>query len=552
MNRIALFIVLFSVLLIFRISAPYDILDDSQPKQVSYCMDILKYGHWLVQYEADGHIATKPPLYNWIASALCFTLNSHELWVIKLPSLFAGIGLLIIIYLLAKFWCNSDVAWYSVLVCLTLHIFGKYVWYARTDMLMTFLLYLAIYLTIVIPKNWYKSLLIGMVLALSALAKGPVGPIFFIAFGIAWLSAYQQWKSKQIWYSMMPGTILFFFITSLWLFFVWSNQQFHTEVLQQEVMGRVWRTIRGPIHFYYIIGQSFSQFLHWPIIILVGWNPYLKNYYAQPLKKLWLLTLIYSAIFLVLIPVHRPHYLLPLTPLICCMSGCILERLIHSNTNTSLDKDIFSKTQLAFGLKLKLTISKFFIFLTNKPAVSFLIFLCSTANFFSISAIVAVIVYSFISSTEFTAFVIICSIAILGLLTILARHHRNLAFILVGLGLILINCFYFIVLETNHDSYLPVQNFAQQARLHIQQDSYWVWKTNPMIFYEFDVHPGIKHNIQELQNDQPKWVITTSYAVDEMRQTTGCYAEETLSLVYTKEKHYIHATLYRTIWPQRN
>src|SRR5262245_39385937 len=94
-HRPVLLVMLFGLLAVLRITAPTDLLEGDQVKQVGYIMDILHHGDWLVQYEINGDVSTKPPVYNWLAASFCLIFDTRAEWAIKLPSLLAAGGLLI-------------------------------------------------------------------------------------------------------------------------------------------------------------------------------------------------------------------------------------------------------------------------------------------------------------------------------------------------------------------------------------------------------------------------------------------------------------------------
>lgn len=92
----------FLVLAGLRVLAPEDLFQGDQEKPVGYVMDILHGGRLAIQYEVNGRIATKPPLYNWCAAAACLATGSTAPWVMKLPGLLAGAGIVALMCLLAR------------------------------------------------------------------------------------------------------------------------------------------------------------------------------------------------------------------------------------------------------------------------------------------------------------------------------------------------------------------------------------------------------------------------------------------------------------------
>src|SRR5688572_16522275 len=72
--------------LTIRILAPSDIVSRDQSRTVSYTVDIVANGNLVLQSDADGLLATKPPLVNYF-SALFVALFGPGEWTFMMPSL---------------------------------------------------------------------------------------------------------------------------------------------------------------------------------------------------------------------------------------------------------------------------------------------------------------------------------------------------------------------------------------------------------------------------------------------------------------------------------
>ena len=177
---------LFALFVLVRASSPVDLLEGDQGLQADYIMDLLHGGGPAVQYEVSGRIATKPPLYNWLAVLAARTLGTAAPWVIKLPSLLAGAGLVWIIFLTGRNMFGVQAGLLGAGACLASFHFMRLAWLARTDMVMVFLLHLAVYLTMTLRKEPLRSLVVGLALGACFLTKGPVGPLFYLGWLLVW------------------------------------------------------------------------------------------------------------------------------------------------------------------------------------------------------------------------------------------------------------------------------------------------------------------------------------------------------------------------------
>ena len=61
--------VLCSLVFMIRISGPTDLESYAQVLNIGYILDLMTRGHWLVQYDLESAIMSKPPLHTWIAAA---------------------------------------------------------------------------------------------------------------------------------------------------------------------------------------------------------------------------------------------------------------------------------------------------------------------------------------------------------------------------------------------------------------------------------------------------------------------------------------------------
>ena len=64
----ATLVVLIVLLLAVRMLAPSDVYDNAQPGPMAHTIDVAVNGQWLMQREPSGELATKPPMYPWLAA----------------------------------------------------------------------------------------------------------------------------------------------------------------------------------------------------------------------------------------------------------------------------------------------------------------------------------------------------------------------------------------------------------------------------------------------------------------------------------------------------
>lgn len=139
--RVAVVAALAAVMLT-RILGPTDLWHQTQPRTISYTVDMLVNGgrSWLLPLDFGGVPATKPLMVNWLAAPFVALFGRGSEIAHKLPSL---VALAVTTVLLARFGrrAGPGVGWLAALMCLTTYPFFKLGYLARPDMvLVAFLL----------------------------------------------------------------------------------------------------------------------------------------------------------------------------------------------------------------------------------------------------------------------------------------------------------------------------------------------------------------------------------------------------------------------------
>lgn len=327
MRRLAVLVSLFLVLICLRVTGPSDLLEGAQPKQVGYVMDILIRGNWLLQYEVTGEVATKPPLYNWLAAGFCLLFGTEDEWAIRLPSLLAGIGLLICLHQLAARYFDRRVAFYAVLACIASHHFAKLTWFARTDMLMTAILYLSILLQVQLPPSRWKPWILGLLNGLNVLTKGPIGPLLFVLFLLLWSKEHELLRSRNAWKRFGIGSAVCLVLSGLWCWLVWDLPQFKEQVIFWQLGSRMSEPSRNRA-LLIPVGHLFSRIAPWPIFALSAlWMAWRQRDRRQEIKFVALWGAAFLLVFC-LIPTKRHDHLLPVYPPFFILAGVALEQLL--------------------------------------------------------------------------------------------------------------------------------------------------------------------------------------------------------------------------------
>lgn len=133
----------FVIMLAARLLGPSDIHHQSQPKTVSYTIDMLVHGRWVLPVERGALPATKPPLYNWVAAPFVRVMGFDSELAHKMPSVLALIACTLAFAWLGERVLGRGVGFLAATMLLTTYAMFKLGFLARPDMLLTLWLTLA-------------------------------------------------------------------------------------------------------------------------------------------------------------------------------------------------------------------------------------------------------------------------------------------------------------------------------------------------------------------------------------------------------------------------
>ena len=169
------------IVLVQGISAPFQ--KDAEPQSAEWIQSIVRDGHWLIPHDAYGYTDRKPPLFYWlsaiVANATGATVDEVRA---RTVSVVAGTALATVVLAWTAANVGASEGWLAFLFMLGTYGFASRATETLTDMLLTFLLfaaYCAVYPLLEAPAPASRSsprrkVLVGAILGLGVLAKGPV------------------------------------------------------------------------------------------------------------------------------------------------------------------------------------------------------------------------------------------------------------------------------------------------------------------------------------------------------------------------------------------
>lgn len=178
-------------LLFFRGIGETEFYDKQEAREALVIWEIHNSGNWILPLRNEEEIPAKPPFYHWLGAMLSSVLGRVDELSARLPSALLGtLGVLVTYAVGALLW-GSGAGLVAALVLST-----SFEWRAareaRVDMALTFVLLCSFVFFLYQYKNGggrIKAILLGVLLGLATLAKGPLGfvlPSFTFLTFLCW------------------------------------------------------------------------------------------------------------------------------------------------------------------------------------------------------------------------------------------------------------------------------------------------------------------------------------------------------------------------------
>lgn len=299
MRRWAWLIPIAAVAAIFllRITGPPDFLDKDQSRPIDYIVDVVANGNWVVQRDAGGEVASKPPLYTWLASLSTLALGGGSLFALYLPCALAVAAMAVMTYASCRRRLGFTAALCAATVLVLCSDSQKQVALARTDAVYAACVAATAFLAL---RAWESGqnlawLWFWVAAAVATLAKTPLGPVFAASGLVAawWGRRDAPIRCRQHLGGHVLGIILYFAIAGGWLLAAWLTlgQPVLDKLIGRELVGHalandlgepLWKTFPQPVLWYIL------RFLPWSIPLAAAVWRLVKRPPASPRQRRFL------------------------------------------------------------------------------------------------------------------------------------------------------------------------------------------------------------------------------------------------------------------------
>jgi 4-amino-4-deoxy-L-arabinose transferase-like glycosyltransferase len=323
---LVILLILVSLVAVIRVTAPSDLSTGDQPLQAAYVRDITERGAWIVQHLEDGSPATKPPLYNWLAAVPILLAGTTSDFLLKLPSLLAGLLTLLLTWSIARQVAGERAALFAgvLLVCSTM--FSKQIYFARTDMLLTLFVVGQIWAALRVRPVAY-----WVFAALALLTKGPIGIAIPLLALLVWWWREGALRERARAMHLVPGLLLSLIPLAAW--FAAALWQGGEEVWQQLVVRETLDRFadgsksKEHKHLLYYVPHFFARMA--PAAFFAAAALFALRSRRDPADRplfaaaWWFLV---PFVMLSLVPSKRVDRLFPIFPAVCILAAWALDR----------------------------------------------------------------------------------------------------------------------------------------------------------------------------------------------------------------------------------
>lgn len=226
-------------------------LMDNERRIGAYVLDAVQNGHWTMQKDVTGAVASKPPLLTWIASLATLAFGEINRFAIYLPSALATVCVALLLLASGKKHFGWMAGFLAAVIYLLSPSGDRQVMTARYDGLLALpvtLTALAAFRAWSWGRGWSWFWLAA---AVGTMAKGPIA----LVLGAAGLLAH-FWEKRTRHESTLRGShwlgvALYFVICGGWFFLAYADlgQPFIDKVLGRELAAHATGAGRGEVMF---------------------------------------------------------------------------------------------------------------------------------------------------------------------------------------------------------------------------------------------------------------------------------------------------------------
>ena len=254
-------------------------------------------GNWVVQRDAGGAIASKPPLYTWLAAGATLASGGGSRFALYLPCALAIAALAAMAYAACRRRLGFAAALCAASVLVMCSDGQKQVALARTDAVFAACVAATAFLALAAWESGRRLawLWFWLAAAVATLAKTPLGPVFAAAGLVAawWGRRDAPVRCRQQLGGHAVGLVLYLVLAGGWLLAAWLTlgqpvldkligKELVQHALANDLGKPLWLTFPQPVLWYVL------RFLPWSLPLLLAVRRLLRDPPASPRQRRFL------------------------------------------------------------------------------------------------------------------------------------------------------------------------------------------------------------------------------------------------------------------------
>jgi hypothetical protein len=330
-QALALILFAWGCMFAMRVDDPSDLMDNDQQRPASYVLDVVRNGQWIVQHDDSGEIASKPPLYPWLAALGMIATGRVNLTTLYLPCVLATLGMALIVFGVGSRHFGQGAGLFGALTLLVSLVGYKEIALARSDTVFALCVFAAAMLA---WRAWDKGASwtpFWLTTALATLAKGPLGLLLALGGLGARFREKPAAAPRRFWREHAWGVALYVVLVGGWL--AWAvaieGRPLLDKLIGRELIGhalarddnRPWTPLQLLIPSFYFL----TRFAPWSVFVIVElWRvarhpcaDAQERRFERYVASYFLFGLALFSIF----PHQRPDHLFPLIPAAAMLGG---------------------------------------------------------------------------------------------------------------------------------------------------------------------------------------------------------------------------------------
>lgn len=300
------------------------LLDWDEATYAEVAREMTTSGNWLTTTWQHQVFFNKPPLAFW-SEAACFHFFRADAFWARFPSALAGIGIVLLTYLIARRMVSSSAGVFAAFVLMTMNHFDRVVREGMTDALLCLFIFLALYAWLRLRRDrpgWFY--LVCAAIGAGGMVKGPAILVAPLAMAVYWLFTRDEDKVLALRHYGF-GALLVLAVVAPW--HIWMAAEYGRSFISR--------------YFGYELGERAVSVLtnsgggpgYYPRVLLYGAFPWILAAPVGAAYRLWEKQSAHAPMWCLigvvligyaLVPTKHQWYILPVYPAIAVEVGALL------------------------------------------------------------------------------------------------------------------------------------------------------------------------------------------------------------------------------------